>query len=210
MRATRWKIRSVTFLPYMRWQSKKIPLVHGCMERPNLCRGSLDRESCNLRIRCKEKSEETHVSALASIAAAQNTSESRTSRLGLTHWLSSCPHSCHIHDITSSSTLYRDWSISWTQDACSWCATCATVPIQVCHLEENWIVNVPLGDGQSFSEQSRLEIDEGFRTFWAILQDEGQTDLDTESRAADHPQGFGELHQKTRFNVLCDRSESDP
>ena len=166
------------------------------MERSYWCRGSLDRESCNLHIRCREKSEETHVSALASRAAAKDPPESRTSRLGLTHWLSACQHGCDIHDITSSSTLYRDWSISWTQDACSWCATCATVPSQGCHPEENWDVYVPLGDGQS------LGIDAGLRTFWARLQHEVQTDLHTESRVADHHHGPAELHQKTRFNFF--------
>ena len=49
------------------------------MERLYSCRGSLDRESCHLHIRCREKSEETRLSSLASKATAKDPSESRTS-----------------------------------------------------------------------------------------------------------------------------------
>ena len=129
IRDTCWKIRSVTFLLYMIGQTLKIPLVQGCMERSYSWRGTLNRESCNCYIRCREKSEETHVTVLVSRATVKNFSGVRLSRLGLTHWSSAWQRSCEINEITFSSTLYRDRSISWNQNAFSWSATYATVPI---------------------------------------------------------------------------------
>ena len=92
-----------------------------------------------------------------------------------------------------SSTLSRGQSISWDHQAVSWCGTYATVPIrflgaQGCLLEENWDVYAPLQG-----------IDERLRLFWALIHYEEQTDLDTESRATDHPQELRELHQKTQL-----------
>ena len=92
-----------------------------------------------------------------------------------------------------SSTLSRGQSISWDHQAVSWCGTYATVPIRFlgeegCLSEENWDVYVPLQG-----------IDERLRLFWALIQYEEQTDLDTESRATDHPQELRELHQKTQL-----------
>ena len=164
------------------------------------CRGSLDFESCYLRIRRREKSEETHVSALALRATAQNTHIAiRIDTLVVSVSVQLSHTRYHIlFDAVS-------WLIDFLVSGCMFvmCSIRASSDSAGCPPEENWDVNVPLGDGQP------LGIDAGFRTFWAILQDEDQTDLDTESRAADHPQGFGKLHQKTRFNVLYDRSESN-
>ena len=129
IRGTHWKIRSVTFLLYMIGQTLKIPLVQWDMERSYSWRGSLKRESCNCYIRCREKSDETHVSVLTSRATVKNFSGVRLSRLGLTHWSSAWQRSFEINEITFSSTLYRDRSISSDQNAFSWCATYATVPI---------------------------------------------------------------------------------
>ena len=129
IRGTRWKIRSVTFLLYMIGRTLKIPLMQGCMQRSYSWRGSLNRESCNCYIRYREKSEETHVSVLTSRATVKNFSGVRLSWLGLTYWSSAWLRSCEIYEITFSSTLYRDRSISWDQNAFSWCATYATVPI---------------------------------------------------------------------------------
>ena len=111
-------------------QTGKILLMQGCMERSYLWRKSLNRESCNCYIRCREKSEETHVSVLTSRTTIKNFSGVRLSRLGLTHWSSAWQRSCEIYEITFSSTLYRDRSISWDQNAFSWCVTYATVPIR--------------------------------------------------------------------------------
>ena len=129
IRGTRWKIRSVIFLLYMIGQTLKIPLKQGCMERTCSWRGSLNCESCICCIRCREKSEKTHVSVLTSRATVKNFSGVRLSWLGLTYWSSAWLRSCEIYEITFSSTLYRDRSISWDQNAFSWCATYATVPI---------------------------------------------------------------------------------
>ena len=93
-RDTRWKIRSVTFPLYMIGQTLKIPLVQGYMQRSYSWRGSLNRESYNCYIRCREKSEETHVSVLTSRATVKNFSGVRLSRLGLTYWSSAWQRSC--------------------------------------------------------------------------------------------------------------------
>ena len=92
-----------------------------------------------------------------------------------------------------SSTLSRGQSISWGHQVVSWCGTYATVPIRFWHeegclSEENWDVYVPLQG-----------IDERLRLFWALIQCEEQSDLDTESRATDHLQELRELHQKTQL-----------
>ena len=92
-----------------------------------------------------------------------------------------------------SSTLSRGQSISWDHQAVSWCGTYATVPTRFldeegCLSEESWDVYVPLQG-----------IDERHRLFWALLQYEEQTDLDTDSRATDHPQELRELHPKTQL-----------
>ena len=139
IRCTRWKIRSVTFLIYMIGQTWKIPLKQGCMQRSYSGRGNLNRESCNCYIRCIEKSEETRVSVLTSRATVKNFSGVRLSRLGLTHWSSAWQRSSEIYEITFSSTLYRGRSISWNQNAFSWCATYATLPIWFLD-EEGWYV----------------------------------------------------------------------
>ena len=157
IRGTRWKIRSVAFLFYMIGQTLKMSLMQGCMERTCSWRGSLNRESCNCYIQCREKSEETHVSVLTSRATVKNFSGVRLSRLGLTHWSSAWQRSCEINDITFSSTVYRDRSISWDQNAFSWCALYKTVPI--------WFLDVK----GCYIKKRKERISKGY------LQDDSQT-----------------------------------
>ena len=78
-----------------------------------------------------------------------------------------------------------------------------------CCSEETWVVDVPPGGGQSAPGKSLQGIDEGLRAFGAHPQHEDQADPDTERRVADHFQGLRELHQKTRYNLFCGRSESN-
>ena len=117
IRGTRWKIRSVAFLFYMIGQTLKMSLMQGCMERTCSWRGSLNRESCNCYIQCREKSEETHVSVLTSRATVKNFSGVRLSRLGLTHWSSAWQRSCEINDIAFSSTAVS-WPIYFLGSEC--------------------------------------------------------------------------------------------
>ena len=200
-----------------------------------------DRESCNLHIRCREKSEETHVSALASRATAKDPSESRTSRLGLTHSLFSVSSTdvtyttshplrrcivtdrslglrMHVRDVQHArqprfrcviqkktgtftflsevgnpylNRVYKVYKeLTRTLDILSAPSTrrqdWSSCGVASCRSSSR---TYRTSSKDSILNSSRLEIDEGFRTFWAILQDEGQTDLDTESRATDHPQG---------------------
>ena len=159
IRGTRWKIRSVIFLLYMIGQTLKIPLKQGCMQRSYSWRGSLKCESSNCYIRCREKSEETQVSVLTSRATVKNFSGVRLSWLGLTYndHLRDCAV-VKYDEITFSSTLYRDRSISWDQNAFSWCATYATVPI--------WFLDE---EGMLHQKKRKERISKGY------LQDDSQT-----------------------------------